>query len=173
LDLLAVDGMRLLVAAGLNQIELDPSSDRSQIAPMLQADHPSLRSQPEQLDRVATQETVAEEVPGIPRGLVMLLLTLFPLFHHLWFLWFLCWLVAAFAIYAQALEMLKWKPPAWLVISPLRYAWLIPLTILPQSMMGFLYPNFGPDTSTGILPMPSILLYYMIFFFYGAACFAV
>lgn len=170
-DMLSVDGMRLLVVAGLGGIEVDPSTDKSEIASMLGSADPFAKSQSEPLGSKATEEASTGSGDGIPRGLVMLLLTLFPLFHHLWFLWFLCWLVAFFAIYAKLVTRLKWKPPEWMVISPLRYAWLIPLTILPQSMMGLLYPNFGPDTSTGILPMPQILLYYAIFFFYGAMYF--
>jgi hypothetical protein len=163
--------MRLLVAAGLNGIEVDPPSDKSEIALMLDPVDQSSNSQPEKLGRKATQEISADAGEEMPSGLPMLLLTLFPLFHHLWFLWFLCWLVAAFAVYAKVVTLLRWKPPEWMVISPLRYAWLIPLTILPQSMMGLFYPNFGPDTSTGILPMPEILLYHAIFFFYGAMYF--
>ena len=71
----------------------------------------------------------------------------------------------------KASAWLKTKPPAWLVTSPIRYAWLIPLTILPQSTMGLLFPTFGPDTSAGLLPMPQILSYYAIFFFFGAIYF--
>ncbi len=102
---------------------------------------------------------------------IMMLLMWFPFFHHLWFLWFLCWLVLAFAVYAKLADLLRWKAPRSLVISPLRYLWLIPLTILPQSMMGLLFPNFGPDTSPGLLPMPQVMLYYGIFFFFGAIYF--
>ena len=110
-----------------------------------------------------------QQMAGLSIGLV--LLEFFPLFHHLWFLWFLCWLVGAFAIYALVSERFSWKMPSWLVISPLRYAWLIPLTLIPQAMMGLIGPSFGPDTSTGLLPMPQILLYYAIFFFFGALYF--
>lgn len=97
-----------------------------------------------------------------------LLFMFFPLFGHLWFLWMLCWLVAAFALYAKATENLNWKPPAWWATSRFCYAWLIPLTMILQSTMGRLIPTFGPDTSLGLLPMPPVLLYYAIFFFFGA-----
>ncbi len=94
-----------------------------------------------------------------------------PVFHHLWFLWFLCWLVLVFAGFAWVAGRLPWLrvAPA-LVLSPARFLWLIPLTLLPQSLMRFsgAMPGFGPDTSAGLLPMPHMLLYYGVFFFYGA-----
>ena len=95
-----------------------------------------------------------------------------PLFHHLWFLWFLCWLVLVFALYARLADWLQWQgPPKWLVLSPVRFLYLIPLTMIPQSLMGLVIPSFGPDTSLGLLPMPHILLYYALFFFFGALYF--
>ena len=95
-----------------------------------------------------------------------------PLFHHLWFLWFLCWLVLVFALYARLADWLQWQgPPKWLVLSPIRFLYLIPLTMIPQSLMGLVVPSFGPDTSLGLLPMPHILLYYALFFFFGALYF--
>ena len=95
-----------------------------------------------------------------------------PLFHHLWFLWFLCWLILVFALYARIADWLQWQgPPKWLVLSPVRFLYLIPLTMIPQSLMGLVVPSFGPDTSLGLLPMPHILLYYALFFFFGALYF--
>jgi surface polysaccharide O-acyltransferase-like enzyme len=95
-----------------------------------------------------------------------------PVFHHLWFLWFLCWLVVAFAAYAAVADRLKWQGPRkWLLLSPARFLWLIPLSMVPQWFMGVTMPGFGPDTSTGILPMPQVLLYYAIFFGFGALYF--
>ena len=102
---------------------------------------------------------------------IIALLMFFPFFHHLWFLWFLCLLVAAFAVYAGVLNLTKFRLPGWMATSPLRYAWLIPLAMIPQSMMGLLFPSFGPDTSSGLLPIPSVLFYYAIFFFFGAIYF--
>lgn len=97
------------------------------------------------------------------------LLFLFPVFHHLWFLWFLCWLVIGFAVYASVLDSLKIKNvPQWFTASPLRYLWLVPLTMLPQAFMGIENPSFGPDTSVGLLPLPQVLFYYTIFFGFGA-----
>ena len=97
------------------------------------------------------------------------LLFLFPVFHHLWFLWFLCWLVIGFAVYTSVLDSLKIKNvPQWFTASPLRYLWLVPLTMLPQAFMGIENPSFGPDTSVGLLPLPQVLFYYTIFFGFGA-----
>ena len=99
---------------------------------------------------------------------ILLVLSLFPVFHHLWFLYFLCWLVIGFAIYAGAMSKLGWKSlPAWMVLSPVRYIWLFLLTLPFQYWMGLIYPSFGPDTSTGILPLPHLLAYYAVFFFFG------
>ena len=79
-------------------------------------------------------------------------------FGHLWFLWFLCWLVVAFSLYALFATVTRLKSlPGWLILSPLRYLWLLPLTLLPQLVMhsGGEQPGFGPDTSTGWLPFPT------------------
>jgi len=96
-------------------------------------------------------------------------LTLGGTFGHLWFLWFLCYFVLAFAFFAL---ISQWIPfpriaPVW-ILSPLRWLWLLPLTMLPQLFMGVFRPGFGPDTSTAILPQPHLLFYYAIFFFVGA-----
>jgi peptidoglycan/LPS O-acetylase OafA/YrhL len=90
-----------------------------------------------------------------------------PVFMHLWFLAFLCWMIAAFLIYAPLAKAFNIpKLPKWLVCSPLSLLWLIPLTTLPQS---FMTPgSFGPDSSIGLLPLPSVLAYYAVFFFFGA-----
>ena len=91
-------------------------------------------------------------------------------FHHLWFLWFLCFFVVAFAGYALIANIVGLKRlPRVLINSPLRYLWLLPLTLIPQLMMrGGSVGGFGPDTSFGWLPFPHLLLYYGIFFFFGA-----
>ncbi|MCG8649216.1 MAG: acyltransferase family protein [Pirellulales bacterium] len=149
-DSLRIEAGRARVARLLKQAELAADSESAAIA-----------------EPVPSRNQSSQDL----RQLLVFLLILFPLFHHLWFLWFLCWLVAAFAIYAKLLDWTGWKPPAWLVVSPLRYAWLVPLTMVPQAMMGTLFPNFGPDTSIGLLPMPQILLYYAVFFFFGAMYF--
>ena len=90
-----------------------------------------------------------------------------PVFGHLWFLWFLCWLVAGFAVYAAVADSFHWQGiSSGLVLSPARYLWLIPLTLIPQWFMSM--TMFGSDTSMGLIPMPHVLLYYAIFFGFGA-----
>ncbi len=90
-----------------------------------------------------------------------------PVFMHLWFLWFLCWLIVAFAVYAAVVSYLRIeKLPRWLVLSPVGLLWLVPLTTLTQSAMN--PRTFGPDASVGLLPIPGVLIYYAVFFFFGA-----
>lgn len=123
---------------------------------------------------------------------VHLLLT--PVFGHLWFLWFLCWLVGLFVVGILVVRGLVRRAmpgnadreitgtgreeceTGWryrLVISPWRLLWLIPVTMLPQLLMGLFGPALGPDTSMGLLPQPHILFYYGVFFGYGMLYFAV
>ncbi len=88
---------------------------------------------------------------------------------HLWFLWYLWWLVVGFAVVAWILE--RWPlplPPAGLVLSPARYLWLVPLTLLPQLSMS----GYGPDTSGVLLLDLNLLAYYAIFFGFGALYYA-
>ncbi len=102
-------------------------------------------------------------------------LTMSPLFHHLWFLWFLCWLLPFFGLYAWLANATGWQGKHWLVrrlvAGPWRMLWLIPLTMIPQWFMGVLTPIFGPDTSVGLLPHPHVLVYYGVFFGFGALYF--
>lgn len=95
------------------------------------------------------------------RGSVQLFQT--TVFDHLWFLWFLCWLVPLYAGAVWVFERLGG-------VIPGRWAlWgLLPMTVLPQWLMGISVPTFGADTSSGILPMPHVLLYYGLFFAFGA-----
>src|SRR5690606_12659378 len=95
-----------------------------------------------------------------------------PVFAHLWFLWFLCWMVAGFALCARAAGSLGWqaKPRAW-VTSPARYLWLVPLTLLPAWLMAGAAANFGPETSSSLLPPLRLLAYYAVFFGFGALYF--
>ena len=112
---------------------------------------------------------------GEKAGLAGLLMQL-PVFSHLWFLWFLWWLVlGTAALSALAARLPSVRAPARLIASPARYLWLIPLTMLPQSYMGDAgaTPLFGPDTSTGLLPIPHVFAYYAIFFGFGALYFGV
>jgi hypothetical protein len=97
-----------------------------------------------------------------------------PLFNHLWFLWFLWWLVLGLAAVSA---IGAWLPPigfpAWLVLSRARWLWLVPLTMFPQAFIptaGTLLA-FGPDGSSGLLPIPHVLAFYAIFFGFGALYF--
>ena len=110
---------------------------------------------------------------GRKSGVADLLMQM-PLFNHLWFLWFLWWLVLGYAaVSALGSRLPSIRLPAWLVLSPARYLWLIPLTMIPQWFMGDggTSPIFGPDTSTGLLPIPHVFAYYAIFFGFGALYF--
>ena len=161
---LAVDWELTHYLAGLLQIEIDArqvEEGRGQIAGLFEQ-APAGR---EETDEVEEKSTGFLEAMASP-------IFAMPLFHHLWFLWFLCWLVLVFALYARFADWLQWQgPPKWLVLSPVRFLYLIPLTIIPQSLMGLVVSSFGPDTSTGLLPMPHVLLYYALFFFFGALYF--
>lgn len=90
-------------------------------------------------------------------------------FHHLWFLWTLCWLVLFFVLALSFVNIFSISriPQAW-IISPLRYLWVIPVTMIPQLFMGSFQELFGPDTSVGLIPQPHMLLYFGIFFAFGA-----
>lgn len=89
-----------------------------------------------------------------------------PVFMHLWFLAFLCWLAITFIPYTVIAKAGRFKRlPRWLVCSPVSLLWLTPLTMLPQWFMQT--GTFGPDASIGLLPIPGVLLYYAIFFFFG------
>jgi len=110
---------------------------------------------------------------GRKSGVADLLMQM-PLFNHLWFLWFLWWLVVGYAaVSALSARLPSVQLPAWSVVSAARYLWLIPVTMIPQWFMGDGgdSPSFGPDTSTGLLPIPRVLAYYAIFFGFGALYF--
>jgi len=81
------------------------------------------------------------------------------IFDHLWFLWYLCWLVAAFAL-AEIAGVGPTGRFRW---------WLVPASCLPFSLM---WSPFGPDTATGLLPVPHLLMFYGCFFWFGAATYA-
>ncbi len=96
-------------------------------------------------------------------------------FHHLWFLWFLLWLVAGFALVALAADARAKRVGRTEGGAPSRalraVMWLmIPLTLAPQLLMGGggEIPVFGPDTSTGWIPLWHVLAYYALFFTFGA-----
>ncbi len=107
---------------------------------------------------------------GRKTGVADLLMQL-PLFAHLWFLWFLWWLVLGLAA-VSALG--AWLPPirlpAWLVLSPARWLWLVPLTMIPQAFVpaAGTVLAFGVEGSSGFLPIPHVFAFYAIFFGFGA-----
>jgi hypothetical protein len=122
--------------------------------------------------KAAIAETLRHHgaIAGRKPGLADILMQM-PLFNHLWFLWFLWWLVVGYAaVSAIGSRLPSLRLPSWLVLSPARYLWLIPLTMIPQWFMGEggATPIFGPDTSTGPLPIPHVFAYYAIFFGFGA-----
>jgi len=97
------------------------------------------------------------------------LLSVIPIFQHLWFLYYLAWLVAGFTAVVWVMRKLNWKPTAaWFVGSPLRLLWLVPLTFVPQF---FMITDFGPDTAASPIPWPPVLVYYAVFFGFGAVCY--
>ncbi|MHC5538511.1 ankyrin repeat domain-containing protein, partial [Singulisphaera rosea] len=121
--------------------------------------------------KAAIAETLRQHgaTAGRNSGLANILMQI-PLFNHLWFLWFLWWLVVGYAtVSAIGSRLPSVRLPSWLVLSPARYLWLTPLTMIPQWFMGDggSTPIFGPDTSTGPLPIPHVFAYYAIFFGFG------
>lgn len=110
---------------------------------------------------------------GTPnRNALFTLLFQLPVFYHLWFLWFLCWYIGGFAFVLWIVQTLPFPVIAdkW-IISGFRYLWLVPLTAAAQYFMARSPHAFGPDTSTGLFPMPAVFAYYAIFFGYGAMYF--
>ena len=86
---------------------------------------------------------------GRKSGVADLLMQM-PLFNHLWFLWFLWWLVLGYAaLSALGSRLPSIRLPEWLVLSPARYLWLIPLTMIPQWFMGD--GGISPDLRAGYL----------------------
>ena len=167
-DALEVDGELTRYLAGLVQVEYDEEQVRAgrlHIAGLFErsgaADSGEETVQPrEESDGAGYVRAMGEPVFAAP------------LFGHLWFLWFLCWFVLLFALFACLAGWMKCpRLPEWLVLSPARFLWLIPLTMVPQSFMGLLIPGFGADTSLGLVPMPHVFLYYLLFFAFGALYF--
>lgn len=92
-----------------------------------------------------------------------------PIFDHLWFLWFLCFYVVFFAVLVCLMKV----PPIAGLLNRLattkwRFLWLSVLTLMPQLFNGTMAPAFGPDTAMGVIPYPHLLIYYFIFFLFGA-----
>lgn len=120
---------------------------------------------------IAELEKFVGELPGWARPIALLAGILFagaimPVFHHLWFLYYLVITIILFAIMAWAVRKRGWNAwPNWALRAPGCFLWLLPLTYLAQT---FFWQSFGPDTYTGIVPWPPKVLYYLIFFGFGA-----
>ena len=150
--------------AGYLQISLDwkdVKAGRVQVVELLQE---------QEIQRSDSDEVKTKGTDSIGAW-VWYFLTTGELLTHLWFLWYLCWFVVVFALYTTIADRVGLVRRFQRVILPWsRYLWLIPLTMLPQWFMGNSgeLPHFGPDLSANILPKPHMLLYYAIFFFFGA-----
>lgn len=108
----------------------------------------------------------------------------FPAFHHLWFLWFLIWMVAGFSAVVSLRAPLhacglRVTLPERVIASPICLLVLIPLTLVFQVWMHPLNAGgegggeFGPATSTGLIPMPAVFGFYAVFFGFGALLYTV
>lgn len=134
---------------------------RKQLEPILIAAGATAKESPAELTELQSD---LNELKGL-----YMFLTMFPLTAHLWFLYYLLMLVAVFALATLTLKAIRMPPlPSWLIHSPVALLALVPLTACAQY---FMTQSFGPDTAMGILPWPPKLLYYAIFFSYGAVCF--
>lgn len=95
-----------------------------------------------------------------------------PVFDHLWFLSVLLWLIAGLAVTILAARRFRWAWPPRLPILPVtRFLWLVPLTLGPQALMSNAPVAFGGEAAPGLLPLPHVLLYYAVFFAFGALYF--
>jgi fucose 4-O-acetylase-like acetyltransferase len=98
-----------------------------------------------------------------------------PVTGHLWFLYYLLWLIVGFAVVIKLIERFQIKPlSSRMIRSP--WLWLGPLTLLPQLFNGLIgmimgLPMIGPDTFGGVIPWPPQLIYYAVFFGFGAICY--
>ena len=119
-------------------------------------------------DAVAALMRVDPPPRSTPTRDLLRALTTFPVFLHLWFLRDLLWLVGFFTLFTLVASRWTLASPLArrLILSPWRYAWLVPLTFVFQRLMT--QPAFGPDTAVGLLPQPHLLAYYAVFYFYGA-----
>ena len=84
-------------------------------------------------------------------------------FEHLWFLWMLWWLLPL----ALGFHWLVIHRPVEATSMGSRSVWGLVLwiaaSLATQGTMGWLSPGFGPDTFSGLLPPPHVLLHYGVF----------
>ena len=103
---------------------------------------------------------------GMELTVIFWILSVLPVFQHLWFLYYLFLIVLGFAAFTWIFRFRDKKPvPDWMVSWPLCLIWVVPLTIVPQF---FMITDFGPDTAASPIPWPPLLLYYSVFFGFGA-----
>jgi len=120
---------------------------------------------------VKSFETLGIRFLGLPLFIAMIA----PLMIHLWFLYYLLWLILGFAFIIKLLQKFPIKPVSSRMIrSP--WLWLVPFTLLPQLFNGSVglimgFPIIGPDTFGGVVPWPPQLIYYAVFFSFGAICY--
>ena len=95
------------------------------------------------------------------------------LFGHLWFLWYLWWMACGYATWRLVLAKLGRGTgrPAPVAVA---FTLAVCLSLICQYLMGIIQPEdgaqafFGPDTSVGLLPLPHVFAYYLVFFLFGA-----
>ena len=117
------------------------------------------------LDRY--QEFLAADFWKVPWGDGQVHLIYTGVFGHLWFLWDLCWLLALYAIAARTglFPGLTGVPRLGLGSGTLIAVALSLATNIPMHIGG---PGFGPDTTSGWIPAPHLLVHYAVYFFFGA-----
>lgn len=108
-------------------------------------------------------------------GLPLFIAVMAPIMIHLWFLYYLLWLILGFVIIIKLLQRFPIKPVSSRMIRT-PWLWLIPLTLLPQLFNGLIgimmgTSIIGPDTFGGVVPWPPQLIYYAVFFGFGAICY--
>jgi len=99
----------------------------------------------------------------------------FPVTGHLWFLYYLIWLILGFVAVVKLNEKLKVQPIST-TITHNPWLWLIPITFFAQLLnglggIGMGVDVIGPDTFGGLIPWPPQLIYYGVFFGFGALCY--
>ncbi|TWU42092.1 acyltransferase family protein [Novipirellula artificiosorum] len=152
--------------------EAEVDQGRSRIAKLIDDRNQSDEASMMLAGKTTASQAGTEPAQGSGLGQLKAFLLYFPILGHLWFLWFLCWLVLGFAFVVSIARVTGIGTlPSGIAISRLRYLGLIPLTAIPQSLMNQPGNMFGPDTSLGILPIPTVLAYYAIFFGFGALYF--
>ncbi|MEM6363539.1 MAG: acyltransferase family protein [Planctomycetota bacterium] len=92
-------------------------------------------------------------------------LTEFPLMQHLWFLNFLCYLVIGFVIVDRCVGSKLAGP--W-VYSRTRLAVLVPVVVGMFFWSKPALQSFGPETSATLIPRFSCVMFYAVFFGFGA-----